>query len=82
MTDYLTWYFRPANSYDPERVDYNCLNIFAEYQTYNLEFCKNELFLNDRQTANILDMFWQLLEFNPDSDPATLANNTDNGDAE
>ena len=31
MIKYLTWYFRPKNSYDPERVDYNALNILAEY---------------------------------------------------
>ena len=31
MLDYMTWYFRPKNSYDPERVDYNALNILAEY---------------------------------------------------
>ena len=43
MTDFLTWYFRPKNSYDPERVDYNALNILAEYQTYNMEFLRNEL---------------------------------------
>lgn len=47
MFDFLTWYFRPKSSYDPERVEYNALNILAEYQTYNLEFCKNELALND-----------------------------------
>ena len=31
MVDYLTWYFRPRNSYEPERVDYNALNILSEY---------------------------------------------------
>jgi len=33
---------------------------------YNLEFIKNELNLNDKQSANVLDLFWTLLEFNPD----------------
>ena len=47
MFNYLQWYFRPRNSYDPERVDYNALNILAEYQTYNLEFLKNDLDLSD-----------------------------------
>ena len=47
MFNYMQWYFRPRNSYDPERVDYNALNILAEYQTYNLEFLKNDLDLSD-----------------------------------
>ena len=47
MLNYLQWYFRPRNSYEPERIDYNALNILAEYQTYNLEFCRNELDLGD-----------------------------------
>ena len=66
MIKYLTWYFRPRNSYDPERVDYNALNILSEFQCFNLEFCKNELNLSDKQCAAILDMFWSLLEFDPD----------------
>jgi len=47
LFDHLTWYFRPKSSLDPERVDYNALNILADYQLYNLEFSKNELTLND-----------------------------------
>ena len=66
MLDYMQWYFRPKNSYDPERVDYNALNILSEYQTYNLEFVRNELDFNDEQSANVLDVFWKLLEFDPD----------------
>ena len=66
MFDYLQWYFLPKNSYDTERVDYNALNILAEYQTYNLEFIKNELDLSDDQCANILENLWSLLEFDPD----------------
>ena len=66
MLDYLQWYFRPRNSYDPERVDYNALNILAEYQTYNLEFVKNELDLSDEQSCVVLEMLWNLLEFDPD----------------
>ena len=66
MINYLTWYFRPKNSYDPERVDYNALNILAEFQCFNLEFCKNELNLTDKQCASVLDLFWNLLEFDPD----------------
>ena len=31
-----------------------------------MEYCKNELNLNDKQTSSVLDMFWSLLEFDPD----------------
>ena len=66
MLEYMTWYFRPRNSYEPERVDYNALNFLSEFQCFNMEFCKNELNLNDKQTSIVLDMFWSLLEFDPD----------------
>ena len=66
MFEYLQWYFRPKTSYETERVDYNALNILAEYQTYNLEFVKNELDLSDEQSANVLESLWSLLEFDPD----------------
>ena len=42
------------------------MNILAEYQSYNLIFLKNELALTDIQCAACLDMFWNLLEFDPD----------------
>ena len=66
MQDFMQWYFRPKSSYEPERVDYNALNILAEYQTYNLEFLRNELALSDEQAANVLEALWSLLEFDPD----------------
>ena len=68
MLDYLSWYFRPRNHYEPERVDYNALNILSEYQCFNLEFCKNELNLNNQQSANVLNLFWNILEFDPDAE--------------
>ena len=75
MLDYMTWYFRPKNSYDPERVDYNALNILAEYQTYNLEYLKNELDLNFDQCANVLQALWNLLEFDPDEKSIQVEHN-------
>ena len=66
MLQFMQHYFKPRSSIEPERVDYNALNILAEYQTFNLEFVKNELDLSDEQTANVLDALWQLLEFDPD----------------
>ena len=78
MVSYLTWYFRPKNSYDPERVDYNALNILAEYQTYNFEFVKNELDLNFEQCANVLNTLWNLLEFDPDEKSILIEQNDNN----
>lgn len=66
MLDHMQWYFRPRNSWEPERIDYNALNILTEFQCFNLEFAKNEMALNDNQTAALLDLFWNLLEFDPD----------------
>lgn len=47
ILEHLTNYYKPKSSYDPERVDYNAANILAEFQVFNLEFCKNELALSD-----------------------------------
>ena len=66
MFEYMQSYFKPRNSYEPERVDYNAMNILSEYQTYNLEFLKNKLDFSDEQCANVLEAFWTLLEFDPD----------------
>jgi hypothetical protein len=69
--NFLQNHFKPRSNYEPERVEYNALNILAEYQTFNIEFCKNELSMNDCQTALVLDIMWQLLEFDPDSKQAS-----------
>ena len=83
LLDFLTHYFRPKSSLDPERVDYNALNILADYQLYNLEFAKNELCLNDQQSAAVLDLFWRLLQFDPDAtDAIPTAQQASSSDAE
>ena len=51
-------------------MEYNALNILADYQCYNLEFSKNELNLSDTQSAVVLNLFWSMLEFDPDSEDA------------
>ena len=53
-------------------MEYNEINIFSEYQLYNLIYCKNELLLSNYKCSVLLDKFWKLLEFNPDgAAPAT-----------
>eukprot|EP00347_Sterkiella_histriomuscorum_P011400 403372601 len=59
-------YFKPKSSIEQEKVEYNEINIFSEYQLYNLIYAKNELLLSNYKCAVLLDKFWQLLEFNPD----------------
>jgi hypothetical protein len=59
-------YFKPKSSIEQEKVEYNEINIFAELQLYNLIFAKNELLVNNYKASMILNLFWKLLEFNPD----------------
>jgi hypothetical protein len=42
------------------------MNIFTEFQLYNLVFAKNELIFDDHKASLLLHLFWRLLEFNPD----------------
>ena len=48
-------------------MEYNKINILAEFQLYNIVFCKNELMLDDYKVAVVLNIMWKLLEFDPDS---------------
>jgi len=66
ILDHLASFFKPKSSFDVERVDYNALNILAEFQVFNLEFCKNSLGLTNKQSACVLHLMWLLLEFDPD----------------
>lgn len=38
----------------------------AEYVLYNIVFAKNELMYDEFKVAVIVDMFWRLLEFDPE----------------
>mmetsp|Transcript_7612 Transcript_7612/g.6741 ORF Transcript_7612/g.6741 Transcript_7612/m.6741 type:complete len:218 (+) Transcript_7612:6-659(+) len=53
--------FKPRRVLEDEPLDYNKLNILAEFQTYNLIFSKNELLLDDIKSAYLLQLFWNLL---------------------
>lgn len=59
-------HFKPKSSIEQEKVEYNEINIFSEYQLYNLIYAKNELLLSNYKCGVLLDKFWQLLEFNTD----------------
>jgi hypothetical protein len=59
-------YFKPKSSIEQMKVEYNEINIFAEFQLYNLIFAKNELLFDNYKTAVMLNLFWKLLEFSVD----------------
>ncbi len=69
-------HFKPKSSLEPERVEYNEMNIFSEFQLYNLVFAKNELLLDDYKSAMLVNLFWRLLEFNP-PEPTSPTNKKD-----
>lgn len=64
-------HFKPKSSIEQEKVEYNEINIFSEYQLHNLIYAKNELLLTSPKCALLLHQFWRLLEFNPDAPKGT-----------
>ena len=55
--------YKPKSQFEQEKVEYNQINILAEYQMFNIIFAKNELMFDEFKTAVLLEIFWQLLEF-------------------
>ena len=49
-------------------MEYNQINILAEYILYNIIFAKNELMFDEYKVAMVCDLFWKLLEFDPEDD--------------
>ncbi|TNV84677.1 hypothetical protein FGO68_gene7054 [Halteria grandinella] len=64
-------HFKPKSSLEQEKVEYNEINIFSEFQLYNLVFAKNELIFDDYKASLLLHLSWNLLEFNPDQQTPT-----------
>ena len=57
--------FKPDSQFEQEKVEYNQINILAEYTYYNMIFAKNEMMFDEFKVAVVLDIFWKLLEFDP-----------------
>lgn len=57
--------FKPDSQFEQEKVEYNQINILAEYTFYNMIFARNELMFDEFKIAVVLDIFWKLLEFDP-----------------
>jgi hypothetical protein len=63
--------FKPKSQFEQEKVEYNHINILAEFILYNLIFAKNELMFDEFKAAMLVDMFWNLLEFEVDDHKGT-----------
>ena len=61
-----TTFFNPSHDYEYDIVDDNKIRFLAEFQIYNLIFCKNDLKLEDVQTVEVLHILWNLLAINQD----------------
>ena len=69
LVAFLQNLYKPKSQYDTEKVEYNQINILAEFIYYNLIFAKNEMMLDEFKVAVVLDLFWRLLEFDPEDAP-------------
>lgn len=67
IVKFLQDLYKPASQFEEEKVEYNKINILAEYQLYNMTHFKNELMMDDYKVAVCLDIMWRLLEFYPES---------------
>lgn len=66
LFELYTGYFNPEHDHEYDVVDDNTIRFLAEFQIYNLIFCKNDLKLDNNQTAEVLDLLWCLLAVNQD----------------
>ena len=63
LVKHLQNLFKPKSQFEQEKVEYNHINILAEFILFNLIFAKNELMFDEFKAAMLVDMFWKLLEF-------------------
>lgn len=66
LVRFLQELYKPRSQFEQERVEYNQINILAEYIQFNMIFAKNELLFDQHKTAVVVQLFWDLLEFDPD----------------
>ena len=59
-------FFNPSHDPEYDVVDDNEIMFLAEFQIYNMIFCKNDLKLDDNQTSEVLNVMWHLLAINQD----------------
>ena len=68
LVKFLQEFYKPKSQFEQEKVEYNHINILAEYFLYNIIFAKNEMIFDDFKVAMFCDIFFKLLEFDPDDD--------------
>lgn len=68
IVKFLQELYKPKSQFEQEKVEYNHINILAEFILYNIIFAKNELMFDEFKVAMMCDMFWRLLEFDPEDD--------------
>ena len=68
LVKFLQELYKPKSQFEQERVEYNQINILAEYFQFNMIFAKNELMFDNYKTAVVVQMFWNLLEFDPEEE--------------
>ena len=71
IVKFLQELYKPRSQFEQERVEYNHINILSEFILYNIIFAKNDLQFDEFKIAALCDIFWKLLEFNPE-DPAAV----------
>lgn len=68
LVKFLQEKYKPKSQFEQEKVEYNQINILAEFLMYNIIFAKNELLFDNFKISMLVDLFWQLLEFDPEDD--------------
>ena len=68
LVNFFQELYKPASQFEEEKVEYNKINILAEYQMYNIVFAKTELMFDEFKISVVLDIFWKILEFDPDGE--------------
>lgn len=66
LFEVYTSFFNPSHDPEYDVVDDNEIMFLAEFQIYNMIFCKNDLKLDDNQTSEVLNVMWHLLAINQD----------------
>ena len=58
LVNFFQELYKPKSQFEQEKVEYNQINILAEYSMFNILYAKNELMLDEFKTAVLVEMFW------------------------
>jgi hypothetical protein len=54
LVSFLQELYKPKSQFEQEKVEYNQINILAEFIQFNMIFAKNELMFDNYKTAVIV----------------------------